>query len=80
MAANRLSTIWNRKSKVNRDNLDNREGQTDGTPVDKYYISLPGLQKKFGVTLNFNDRDVKKVTNYKCTLIAPLCYLNYLCI
>ena len=34
---------------VYTDNLDDREGQPDSTPVHKYYIT--GLQKAFYVTL-----------------------------
>ena len=39
---------------MDRDNLNNREGQTDSTPVDKYF--LIGLQKAFDVSLIFNYR------------------------
>ena len=32
--------------------LNNRDGQTDGTPVVKFYFAL--TKKNFDVTLNFN--------------------------
>ena len=38
-----------------RDNLNNREGQTDSTPVDKYNCLIV-LQKAFDVTLYLNQR------------------------
>ena len=40
------------KCRGTRGNLNNREGQTDSTPVVKY--NLLGLKKAFDVTLNFD--------------------------
>ena len=42
-------------SPINREYLDNREGQTDCTRVDKSFFLLR-LQKAFDVTINFNHK------------------------
>ena len=69
---------------IDRQNLNYREGQTENTPVYKYYF----ITKAFKCTLNFNYRGPLLMTieaqsalkgeYYKRTLVAPLCHLHSL--
>ena len=63
-----------------REKLNDREGQTDSTCVDKYYLTL--TTKTFDVTLNFNYRGLKCLLDdyYRYTLIAPLFNINSPCL
>ena len=70
------------KCRGTRGNLNNREGQTDSTPVVKY--NLLELKKAFDVTLNFDNRggliysygglSCLEGGHYKYRLVNPLFY------
>ena len=46
-----LYKFSNKLSLLSRDDLNNREWQTDCTPLDKYHF--PWTKKAFDVTLNY---------------------------